>query len=154
MKSIARAASVLTVLLVPALASAQGYIQNQTTGYQLGFLSTSGGFNGLGGLAGCSGTVCAVADTILFLINSVAVPLVFAISFIVFLYGIAKSYIFSRGDEGEVKKGHQLLLWGLIGFAVMVSVWGLVNVVANTFGLQGSYAPPLPSSASPVTYPY
>ncbi|MFZ3043586.1 MAG: hypothetical protein WA058_00540, partial [Minisyncoccia bacterium] len=146
------------VLLVPVLTSAQGsynpgYVQNQTTGYNYGFISTSGGFNGLGGGLGCSGTVCGIADTILFLINGVAVPLIFAISFIVFLYGIAKAYIFSRGDEGEVKKGHQLLLWGLIGFAVMVSIWGLVNVVANTFGLSGSYAPPLPSSASPTTYP-
>jgi len=28
----------------------------------------------------------------------------------------------------------------------MLSLWGLVNVVANTFGLQGAYAPPYPDS--------
>ncbi len=33
-------------------------------------------------------------------------------------------------------------------FVVMLSLWGLVNVVANTFGLQGAYAPPLPTSFS------
>jgi len=152
MKSIARAASIFATFLVPTLASAQsvynpGYVQNQTTGYTFGFLSTSGGFGGFGGL-GCSGTVCGVADTILYLINNVAVPLLFAISFIVFLYGIANAYILHPGDEAAVKSGHKLLLWGLIGFAVMISIWGLVNVVANTFGLGGSYAPP-----TPVSYP-
>lgn len=93
--------------------------------------------------------ICQVASTILYIINNVLVPVIFALAFIVFLYGIANAYIFSRGDEEAVKKGHRLILWGIIGFVVMVSLWGLVNVVANTFGLAGSYAPPTPSSISP-----
>jgi hypothetical protein len=87
----------------------------------------------------------------LYLINSVLIPVLFALAFIVFLYGIAKAYIFSAGDEEGVKKGHKLLLWGVIGFVVIISLWGIVNVVANTFGLSGSYAPPTPSSISPST---
>ena len=85
-----------------------------------------------------------VGQTIVFLINSVLVPVLFAIAFVVFLYGVARAYIFSRGDAEEVKKGHTLILWGLIGFAVMISIWGLVNIVANTFGLtgQGTLPPP------------
>ena len=97
-------------------------------------------------LGGCSSSICGIANTILYLINYVAVPLLFAISFIVFLYGIAKAYIFSHGDPEKVKEGHHLLLWGLIAFAVMISIWGIVNVVANTFDLGGYYAPPLPMS--------
>ncbi|TSC64300.1 MAG: hypothetical protein G01um101491_314 [Parcubacteria group bacterium Gr01-1014_91] len=93
--------------------------------------------------------ICQVASTILYIINNVLVPIIFALAFIVFLYGIASAYIFSRGDEEAVKKGHRLILWGIIGFVVMVSLWGLVNVVANTFGLAGSYAPATPSSISP-----
>ncbi|MCR4276079.1 MAG: pilin [Candidatus Parcubacteria bacterium] len=97
----------------------------------------------------CTNTLCAVAQNILYLINNVLVPLLFAIAFIVFLYGIAKAYIFSAGDPEAVKQGHKLLLWGIIAFVVMISIWGLVNVVANTFGLAGYYAPPTPSSISP-----
>jgi hypothetical protein len=74
------------------------------------------------------------------------VPLLFAIAFIVFLYGIANAYILHPGDEAAVKSGHKLILWGVIGFAVMVSLWGLVNVVASTFGLGGVGAPTLPTS--------
>lgn len=132
MKIIARTASVLTLLLAPSLALAANY--------SFGFSVSSGG----GG--GCASSICGIASTILYLINSVLVPLLFAIAFIVFLYGVAKSYIFSVGETAEVEKGHKLILWGIIGFVVMVSLWGLVNVVANTFGLGGVGAPVLPTS--------
>jgi hypothetical protein len=97
----------------------------------------------------CVSAICKVANNILFIINGVLVPVLFAIAFIVFLYGIASAYIFSVGDPEKVKLGHSLVLWGLVGFAVMISLWGLVNVVANTFGLAGAFAPPTPSSISP-----
>jgi len=96
----------------------------------------------------CTG-LCGVANTILYIINSILVPVLFAVAFIVFLYGITKSYIFSRGEPDEVSEGHKLILWGIIGFVVMISVWGLVNVVANTFGLSG-----YPAQHLPVSYPY
>lgn len=97
----------------------------------------------------CVTGICYVAQNILYIINSILVPVIFALAFIVFIYGIARAYIFSRGDEGKVKEGHQLVLWGIIGFVVMVSLWGLVNVVANTFGLGGIGAP-----IPPTSYPY
>lgn len=91
-----------------------------------------------------------IAMKAIWLINSVAVPLLFAIAFIMFLYGVAKTYIFSNGDPDEVGQGHKLILWGIIGFVVMISLWGLVNIVANTFGLQfgtqNSFVPMQPNS--------
>lgn len=87
-----------------------------------------------------------IAVKIIVLINSVAVPLLFAVAFIMFLYGVFKSYILSHGDPDEVKQGHHLILWGIVGFAVMISLWGLVNIVANTFGLQNQFAPLQPNS--------
>lgn len=99
-------------------------------------------------MGGCTSTICGVGQTILYIINYILVPILFAIAFIVFLYGIAKAYIFSHGEPEEVSKGHKLLLWGIIAFVVMISIWGLVNVVANTFGLYGASAP-----LTPVSYP-
>lgn len=99
-------------------------------------------------MGGCTSTICGVASTILYIINNILVPVLFALAFIVFLYGIAKAYIFSGGDPAKVSEGHKLLLWGIIAFVVMISLWGLVNVVANTFGLYGASAP-----ITPVSYP-
>lgn len=150
MKSITRTAAILTVLVAPLLASAQippsTYVQGVTTGYTTGFISTSGGFGTFGMGTCANGTIVCVAQTILYLINAVLVPVLFAIAFIVFLYGVFKTYIWSRGDETEVEKGHKLIFWGIIGFVVMISLWGLVNVVANTFGLWGYVAPHTPTS--------
>lgn len=79
------------------------------------------------------------------LINEVFVPVLLAVAFIVFIYGVAKKYIFSSGDEGQVEEGHKLILWGIIGFVVILSVWGLVNIVTSTFGLEGVPSPSTPT---------
>lgn len=105
--------------------------------------------------SGCyAGGLCGVGQQIIYLINAVAVPVLFAVAFIVFLYGIAQAYIFSRGDSAKVAQGHWAILWGLIGFAVMISLWGLVNVVVNTFGVGGypAYPPPTSYSSSAAGY--
>jgi len=78
-------------------------------------------------------------------INNVFVPVLFAVAFIVFLWGIAQAYIFSQGDETAVKKGHQLILWGLVAFVVMLSVWGLVNILSDTLGLGSDFVPDYPT---------
>ena len=157
MKSITRLATVLAasaMLLAPAMAFAATSVYTDTSGnFQVNSSGSNFNFsygNMGGGTFLCgSSNICYVASTIIYIINSVLVPVIFALAFIVFLWGIAKGYIFSIGDEEAVKSGHKLILWGIIGFVVMISIWGLVNVVANTFGLAGSYAPPTPSSVSP-----
>jgi hypothetical protein len=145
MKSFLRSAVLTVLLFAPALAFASTIVGGvSNNGFFFGYSSGSG-FGSCG-----SGGICGVASTILYLINAVAVPLLFAVAFIVFLYGVAKTYIFSQGNEDAVKEGHRLILWGVIGFAVMISLWGLVNVVVNTFGLgaggsAGSYGITPPS---------
>lgn len=95
----------------------------------------------------CTGYgIGCIAGQIVAIINNILVPLLFAIAFIVFLYGITKAYIFSHGEPGEVSEGHKLILWGVIGFAVMISLWGLVNIVSFTFGLTGQVVPSLPKT--------
>lgn len=128
MKSITLATLIFTALLAPAFASADIFISFGPTANV------------------CNSYITCIADSLIYFINGVLVPVLFAVAFIVFLYGVAQAYIFSKGDAGAVAKGHHLILWGLIGFAVMISVWGLVNVVVNTFDLWGYAPPPLPTS--------
>lgn len=70
------------------------------------------------------------------LINNVAVPLVFAIAFIVFIWGVFMYFIAGGHDEEKQSQGKSLMLWGLIGFFIMVSVWGLVNILTGTLNLD------------------
>lgn len=86
----------------------------------------------------CSGQIKTLTDLINFfvciLLKSV-VPLLFTVSLIVFIYGVVK-YIMHADDEKEREEGRKFMLFGIIALFVMVSVWGLVQVLRNTFGLD------------------
>jgi hypothetical protein len=88
---------------------------------------------------------------ILHFINAVVVPLVFAIAFVVFIVGIVRMFI--AGDDTKRKEGRTYALWGIIALFIMVSVWGLVNILVGTFGFQGQRRPPLPGFGSPDYMP-
>jgi Type IV secretion system pilin len=84
-------------------------------------------------------------------INNVIVPVLFAIAFIVFLYGAFETFIVGAGSEEVKEKGKSLMLYGLIGFFVMVSVWGLVNILTGTIQFGNNTAPStVPTSGIPV----
>ncbi|HEY4489491.1 MAG TPA: hypothetical protein VJA87_03365 [Candidatus Paceibacterota bacterium] len=87
-----------------------------------------------------------IVDWFISLINSSLVPLIFALAFLLFLFGVFK-YFFSLGSDAEEsrQKGKQFILWAVIAFAVMISVWGLVNILIRTVpGLENQTRPPLP----------
>ena len=73
-----------------------------------------------------------VGSFIINTINNVLVPVLFAVAFIVFLWGAFYTFILGSGSEEVKEKGKNLMLWGLIGFFVMVSIWGLVNILTGT----------------------
>mgnify|MGYP001571714060 FL=1 len=74
-------------------------------------------------------------------INNVLVPVLFAIAFIVFLWGVFKTFIIGATSEEAKEEGKSLMLYGLIGFFVMVSIWGLVNILTGTVGFGNSAGP-------------
>ncbi len=71
-------------------------------------------------------------------INGVFVPVLFAVAFIVFIWGAFQAFILGANDQEAKSKGKNLMLYGLIGFFVMVSVWGLVNILTGSVGLNNS----------------
>lgn len=60
------------------------------------------------------------------------VGLLFALALAFFVYGAAM-FILNAGDSEARKKGKDALIWGLIGLFIMSSVWGILNVLTNTF---------------------
>ena len=75
-------------------------------------------------------------------INAV-MPLIIAIAVLYFLWGLVK-YVLSAGDADARTEARNMMVWGVIIIFVMVSVWGLVNILVNTFGTAGAVAPPAP----------
>lgn len=82
-----------------------------------------------------------VGSFIINTINGVFVPVIFAISFIVFVWGAFKTFILGAASDFDKDKGKNLMLYGIIGFVVMGSVWGLVAIVSNTLNIGGTTGP-------------
>jgi uncharacterized membrane protein YidH (DUF202 family) len=58
---------------------------------------------------------------------------IFALALVYFVYGLAK-YLLSPDNEELKKSSKQHMLWGVIGMFIMVSVFGIMNLVLNTIG--------------------
>lgn len=95
-----------------------------------------------------TGLVCPTSlNTLTDFINSLTclaskslVPLVFAIALLVFVYGVVK-YVIAAKDSHDREEGRMFMIYGIIALFVMVSVWGLVAVLANTFNIGSSFPP-------------
>jgi hypothetical protein len=61
------------------------------------------------------------------------VVLLFAVAFVQFVIGLFK-FFGSRENAEELQTGKRHMLWGIIGMAIMVSVFGIMNLLTNTIG--------------------
>ncbi|PIT90869.1 hypothetical protein COU17_03415 [Candidatus Kaiserbacteria bacterium CG10_big_fil_rev_8_21_14_0_10_49_17] len=75
-----------------------------------------------------------VLQTVGTLISS-AIPIVLALAVLAFFWGLMK-YIFSAGDADKQEEGRNIMIWGIIALFVMVSVWGLVRLLQDTFNIS------------------
>ncbi|CAN5703339.1 hypothetical protein BH11PAT2_BH11PAT2_05720 [soil metagenome] len=89
-------------------------------------------------------TITGIISSLQNIIN-LLVPLVFAVAFIVFIYGVFRYFILGGGNEEKRAEGRKFVMWGIIAFAIMVSVWGLVNVITGTLNFGSTSRPNLPT---------
>jgi hypothetical protein len=69
------------------------------------------------------------------------IPIVIGLAVLVFLWGVLK-YVVAK-DEDTQKEARGVMLYGIIALFVMVSVWGLVNILGDTLRLnQATPNPP------------
>lgn len=52
-----------------------------------------------------------------------------------FVFGVVK-FIKNADDSAEREKGKQFMVWAVIAFVVLVSLWGLVRFFGDTFGIN------------------
>lgn len=118
-KTVLRALAILSLLVLAPLAYAQSDIRdNPASKFLLGIID---------------------------FINEILVPFVFAVAFILFIWGVFQAFIVGANDEERRENGKKFIMWGIIALFVMSSVWGIVNLVKSSFGFGTESAPPIPA---------
>lgn len=73
------------------------------------------------------------------LILNPLILLVFAISFLYFVYGIVVFLRTDPGDKGQTRiEARNAVMWGIVGMAIMFSVYGIIRFILATFGINTS----------------
>jgi hypothetical protein len=101
---------------------------------------------------GCTGLITSGGNqnliTVICKVNQiigVIVPVLIALGVVYFIWGVI-SYVIGT-DEETKKSAREKIIYGIIGLAVIVAVWGLVQILTRTFGVDG------PSTVVPPVVP-
>ncbi len=93
---------------------------------------------GSGTISTIQGLLCKFSE----LLNAV-LPVLIALGVVYFVWGVI-SFVVSDDEEAKTK-GRDRIVFGIIGLAVIIGVWGLVAIVRNTFGLNNVQTITLPT---------
>ncbi len=85
-------------------------------------------------IVNAQGSLFDFFGTILDLLNLLAV-IVIALAVLYFFWGLSK-YVLKASDENAKEEGRGIMIWGIIAIFVMVSVWGLIQLLQSTFDVK------------------
>lgn len=69
-----------------------------------------------------------------YIINPI-IRVLFALAFLIFAWGIIQ-YVLQRDSVGAKEQGRQHMMWGLVGLAIMTSVFFIVRIITTTLGID------------------
>lgn len=74
-------------------------------------------------------TVESVLQTLSASLNRI-IPFLILAATALFLWGVVK-YLTAGADESRLEEARRLIIYGIIGFAIIIAVWGFVAVVID-----------------------
>ncbi|HTK33131.1 MAG TPA: hypothetical protein VL335_01125 [Candidatus Paceibacterota bacterium] len=129
-------AFIILVSPVLSFAAIGGININLTGGASYGNTYGSN-YNSAGSGTQCSTgnlTLCSLIERVIGYLNQILFLLI-ALSVVVFVYYVFKYFIMPNEDR---KQAGTYVMYSVIGFFVILSMWGLVNILQNTFGIGNS----------------
>lgn len=82
-----------------------------------------------------SASIRDIARFLTCIISESIMPLLVALAVLGFVWGVIQ-YFINPENEKEREKGKKFILWGLIALLMIVSFWGIVAMLNNTFGIK------------------
>lgn len=77
-----------------------------------------------------------IIDVIVGEIINPLIRLLFGAATIIFLWGMVE-FLMALDDESKKSKGKLHMIWGIIGLAIMVSVFAIINLIGDTVNSFG-----------------
>lgn len=93
----------------------------------------------------CSTSVSTIGDILCRfsgILNAV-LPVLIALGVVYFVWGVI-TYVVGSDEEAK-KAGRDRIIFGIIGLAVIIGLWGLVHILTNTFTLTNTSQITLPT---------
>lgn len=105
---------------------------------------------GIATTGGGGGAFETLLKNILSFTNTVLIPFIIGIGFLVFVYGMFKYFIAGGADEDKRESGKSLMIYATLGFVLIIVFWGIVNLLTSSTGLQGKTLLNTPAVTVPI----
>lgn len=75
-------------------------------------------------------------------IIGLALPILFALCFLVFFWGLSK-FILNPGSQADIQKGKSYMMWGVLILFILISFRAIVGIIARDLDIGDSTSIPL-----------
>ena len=83
------------------------------------------------------GAFGTLLSNILTFTNTVLIPFIIGIGFLVFVFGMFQYFIAGGANDEKKEQGKSLMIYATLGFVLIIIFWGIVNLLASSTGLSG-----------------
>lgn len=87
--------------------------------------------------SGTGGEFGTLLTNILTFTNTVLIPFIIGIGFLVFVFGMFQYFIAGGANEEKKEAGKSLMIYATLGFVLIIVFWGVVNLLTESTGLDG-----------------
>lgn len=105
---------------------------------------------GLATAGGGGGQFQVLLKNILTFTNTVLIPFIIGIGFLVFVWGMFQYFIAGGANDDSKEKGKSLMIYATLGFLLIIVFWGVVNLISSSTGLQGQALDNRPTVTNPI----
>lgn len=81
--------------------------------------------------------------------NQILLPFIIGIGFLVFVWGVFVYFIVGGGDEEKRAQGRSFVVYSILGYVLIIIFYGVVNMIADSIGLEGETLQNIPSLLVP-----
>jgi uncharacterized membrane protein YidH (DUF202 family) len=98
---------------------------------------------------GTGGPLADMLRNILTFGNTVVIPFIIGIGFLVFVFGMFQYFIAGGANDESREKGKKLMISATVAFVVIIIFFGAINLLTSSTGLEGQRIKNVPQVTIP-----